>query len=84
MKAMLKITAKGQVTLKRELLDALGVRPGDKIVVEPVAPGRVEIRRAEQPGGLAAFIGCLKQAGGPVLSLEDIREATREGWAGEP
>jgi antitoxin PrlF len=83
MKAMLKITSKGQVTLRRELLEELGVRPGDRIVVEPVAPGRVEIRRAEQLGSLSAFVGCLKQAGGLALSLEDIREVAREGWAGE-
>jgi antitoxin PrlF len=83
MKATLKITSKGQVTLRRELLDELGVRPGDRIVVEPVAPGRVEIRRAERFGGLAAFVGCLKQAGGPALALEDIRKVAREGWAGE-
>jgi antitoxin PrlF len=81
MKATLKITSKGQVTLRRELMDELGVRPGDRIVVEPVAPGRVEIRRAERRGGLAAFVGCLK--GGPALSLEDIRKVAREGWAGE-
>ena len=82
MKATLKITSKGQVTLRRELLDELGVRPGDRIVVEPVAPGRVEIGGAERSGGLAAFVGCLKQAGGPALSIEDIHKG-REGWAGE-
>ena len=83
MKATLKITSKGQVTLRRELLDELGVKPGDRIVVEPVAPGRVELRRAHEPGGLAAFVGCLKEAGGIALSLEDIRDVAREGWAGE-
>jgi antitoxin PrlF len=83
MKATLKITSNGQVTLRRELMDELGVRPGDRIVVEPVAPGRVEIRRAERPGSLAAFVGCLKQAGGPDLSLEDIRKVAQKGWAGE-
>ena len=82
MKATLKITtSKAQVTLKRELLDELGVGPGDRIVVEPVAPGRVEIRRAEQRGGLAAFVGCQKQTASPVLSLEDIRKIARDGWA---
>jgi antitoxin PrlF len=81
MKATLKITSNGQVTLRRELMDELGVRPGDRIVVEPVAPGRVEIRRAERSGSLAAFVGCLK--GGSALSLEDIRKVAREGWAGE-
>ena len=82
MKATLKITSKGQVTLRKELLDQLGVRAGDRIVVEPVAPGRVEIRRAEPPGNLAAFVGCLRSATGPTLSLEDIENLAREGWAG--
>jgi antitoxin PrlF len=83
MKATLKITSKGQVLLRRELLDELGVRPGDRVVVEPIAPGRVEVGRAERPGGLAAFVGCLKTSGGPTLSLEDIRKAARGGWSGE-
>jgi bifunctional DNA-binding transcriptional regulator/antitoxin component of YhaV-PrlF toxin-antitoxin module len=80
---MLKITSKGQVTLRREVLDQLGARPGDRIVVEPVAPGRVEIRRADPRGSLSAFVGCLKTADGPSLSIEDIERIAREGWAGE-
>ena len=82
MKRSLKITRKGQVTLRREVLDQLGVRPGDRIVVEPVAPGRVELRRAETGGGLRAFIGCLKAADSAPLSIEDIDRFAREGWAG--
>ena len=83
MKRTLKITSKGQVTLRRELLDQLGARPGDRIVVEPVAPGRVEIRRADPSGSLSAFVGRLKTADGPSLSIEDIERIAREGWAGE-
>ncbi|MGO7565492.1 AbrB/MazE/SpoVT family DNA-binding domain-containing protein, partial [Rhizobium johnstonii] len=32
--ATLTLTAKGQVTLKKEVLQHLGVRPGDKIYVD--------------------------------------------------
>jgi AbrB family looped-hinge helix DNA binding protein len=46
MKCTLKITSKGQVTFRKEVLDQLGVRPGDKITVELIAPGRVEVRTA--------------------------------------
>ena len=81
MKRTLKITSKGQVTLRRELLDQLGARPGYRIVVEPVAPGRVEIRRADPRGSLSAFWR-LKTAGGPSFSIEDIERITRQGWAG--
>ena len=83
MKRTLKITSKGQVTLRREVLDQLGARPGDKIVVEPVAPGRVEIRRADPRGSLRTFVGCLKTAGGPTFSIEDIERIARNGWTGE-
>src|SRR5262249_28659626 len=72
------ITSKGQVTLRRELLDQLGARPGGRIVVEPVAPGRVEIRRADRRGSLGTFVGCLKTTAGPIFSLEDIERIARE------
>ena len=83
MKRTLKITSKGQVTLRKEILDQLGVQPGDRIVVEPVAPGRVEVRRAEPAGDLRAFVGCLKGAGSVPLAIEEIDRLAREGWAGE-
>ena len=35
-----------QVTFRKEVLDQLGVRPGDRITVEFVAPGRVEVTAA--------------------------------------
>jgi bifunctional DNA-binding transcriptional regulator/antitoxin component of YhaV-PrlF toxin-antitoxin module len=82
MKNTLKITSKGQVTLRKQLLEQLGVQPGDRVIVEPIAPGRVEMRRAEPRRSIAEFVGCLKKAGGPALSLEEIEKVVREGWAG--
>jgi bifunctional DNA-binding transcriptional regulator/antitoxin component of YhaV-PrlF toxin-antitoxin module len=82
MKSILKITSKGQVTLRRAVLDQLGVRPGDRIVVEFVAPGRAEVRPAKTSATLEAFVGCLKKADGPTLSIEDMDAIAREGWAG--
>ena len=69
MKRTLKITSKGQVTLRREVLDQLGARPGERIVVEPVAPGRVEIRRAES-GGKSQGVRELPQDGGRADLLD--------------
>jgi AbrB family looped-hinge helix DNA binding protein len=83
MTSTLTVTAEGQVTLKKEVLDHLGVEPGDKVEVDLVAPGRVEIRTARPAGGLNGFIGCLHDPDGPVLSLEEIEEATHAGWAGQ-
>ena len=82
MKRTLKITSKGQVTLRREILNQLGVRPGDRIVVEPVAPGCIPVSRAETGTSLQAFVGCLKASGEAPLAIEDIDRFVREGWAG--
>ena len=83
MKSTLKITSKGQVTFRKEVLDQLGVRPGDKITVELIGPGRVEVRPARSGANLKEFVGCLKKAGARTLSLEEIKRIDREGWAGE-
>ena len=42
----LTVTAKGQVTLRKDLLKHLGVRPGEKITVEKLPDGRIEVRAA--------------------------------------
>jgi AbrB family looped-hinge helix DNA binding protein len=82
MKSTLKITSKGQVTFRKEVLDQLGVRPGDKITVELVGPGRVEVRSARSSAGLADFVGSLKKGGTRKLSLEEMKKIARQGWAG--
>jgi bifunctional DNA-binding transcriptional regulator/antitoxin component of YhaV-PrlF toxin-antitoxin module len=83
MKSTLKITSKGQVTLRKEVLDQLGVRPGDRITVEFVAPGRVEVAAARPEAKLERFVGCLKKPGSRTLSVEDMREIVRKAWAGK-
>ena len=83
MKSTLKITSKGQVTFRKEVLDQLGVRPGDRITVELVAPGRVEVTAARPEAKLERFVGCLKKPGSRALSVEDMREIVRKAWAGK-
>jgi AbrB family looped-hinge helix DNA binding protein len=53
MRRTLKITSKGQVTFRKEVLDQLGVRPGDRITVELVGSGRVKVRPARSGTDLA-------------------------------
>jgi len=47
----LKVTAKGQVTLKKEVLDHLGIKPGDEIDVDlrPKRQRRFLITLASNP-----------------------------------
>jgi AbrB family looped-hinge helix DNA binding protein len=42
----LTITSKGQVTLGKELLQHLGVQPGEKIAVDKLPDGRIAIQAA--------------------------------------
>lgn len=78
----LTVTAKGQVTLRREVLEHLGVAPGDKLVVDLLPSGRMQVRA--KPGRPASSIfGLLKREGQPRLSVEEIAEAAAEGWAGK-
>jgi AbrB family looped-hinge helix DNA binding protein len=46
----LTVTAKGQVTLRKDLLKHLGVQPGDKIAVDKLPDGRIEVRAARPTG----------------------------------
>jgi antitoxin PrlF len=83
MKSTLKITSKGQVTLRKAVMDQLGVRPGDRITVEFIAPGRVEVRPVKAGSSLEAFVGSLKKPGAPSLSIEEMNAIASEGWAGQ-
>jgi AbrB family looped-hinge helix DNA binding protein len=83
MKSILKVTSKGQVTFRKEVLDQLGVRPGDKIAVEVVGPGRVEVRAARPSADLNGFIGSLEKPGTRPLSIEEINRIICKSWAGE-
>ncbi len=77
----LTITAKGQVTLKQELLQHLGVAPGEKIEADKLPDGRIVVRAAAQDGKVADFIGCLSEKRGPKLTIEEMNEIARRGWA---
>ncbi len=79
----LTITAKGEVTLRKELLLHLGAMPGDKITVEKLPDGRIEIRAARAKGKISDAFGFLKRANGPRLSIEQIGEAAPDGWSGK-
>ncbi|HEV2987498.1 MAG TPA: AbrB/MazE/SpoVT family DNA-binding domain-containing protein [Candidatus Angelobacter sp.] len=77
----LTITAKGQVTLKKDLLKHLGVGPGEKVEADKLPDGRIVVRAAAQDGSVADFIGCLSKKGGRKLTIDEMNEITARGWA---
>lgn len=78
----LTVTAKGQVTLRKDVLKHLGVSPGARLVVEKLPDGRLEMRAAPT-GKISAVFDLLKDGRRPGLSLDQIKDITRRGWAGK-
>lgn len=77
----LTVTAKGQVTLKKELLQHLGVRPGQKVEVDALPGGQLALRASRRTGGWNDVFGILASRTGVVASVEDMNEAAAKGWA---
>jgi AbrB family looped-hinge helix DNA binding protein len=79
----LTITAKGQVTLRKDVLSHLGVQPGDKISVEKLPDGRIEVKAARPTGRISDVFGLLRRENGPILSVDEMNQIAAEGWAGK-
>jgi AbrB family looped-hinge helix DNA binding protein len=79
----LTVTAKGQVTLRKDILNHLGVRPGEPVAVNKLPDGAIEVRAARKTGRIADAFGLLKHRGKPRLSVEEIGKIAAEGWAGK-
>jgi AbrB family looped-hinge helix DNA binding protein len=78
----LTITAKGQVTLRKDLLKHLGVGPGQKVEVNELPGGRIEVKAARPAGSIDDFIGLLAGKTRKVATVEEISEASARAWAG--
>lgn len=79
---VLTVTARGQVTFRKDVLHHLGIRPGDKIELDKLPDGRVTLRAARPAGTIDGFIGLLSGKTDKVATLEEIGQAVADGWAG--
>ena len=75
----LKVTAKGQVTLRRAVLDHLGVVPGAKISVSLLEDGRIELVAANAREDIKSLRGALHRPDQRPISLEEMQEAVEAG-----
>ena len=80
--ASLTVTRKGQLTLRKELLHHLGLQPGQRVDVEVLPGGRLELHAQRATGDISGFIGLLAGRTTYKASLEDLNAAAAEGWAG--
>jgi antitoxin PrlF len=81
--ATLTVTAKGQITLKQELLRHLNVTPGQKVEVDKLPDGRLAVGPSSRTGSIKEFSGCLAKKGTPKLTIAQIKKITEDAWAGK-
>ena len=80
--ATLTVTSRGQVTFRRDVLQHLGIQPGEKIELDKLPDGRVALKAARPTGKIANFVGLLAGKTKKVATIEEINEAASAGWAG--
>jgi len=78
----LTVTMKGQVTLKRELLQHLGIQPGERIEFDKLPGGELRIRAARPSGTIDCFIGRHAGKVERPLTIEEMNELAASGWTG--
>ena len=77
----LSVTAKGQITLKRDLLQHIGIQQGQKVEVVKLPDGELRIKAKQQSQPISSIFGLLKvKTAGKIVSIEEMNQLVAEGW----
>lgn len=79
----LTVTARGQVTFRKDVLQHLGIRPGDKIELDLLPDGRGLLKAARVTGTIDGFVGLLAGRTRKVATIEEINAVAAQAWAGK-
>ena len=79
MKAVAKITSKGQITIPLEIRKMLGVGTGDYLEFNAKGPN-VEIRPQPQANPFRQFRGAERSGKGKSLATLQAESRTERGW----
>lgn len=81
----LTVTAKRQVTLTRDLLQHLGIQPGERVEFEKLPGGELRVRVPRPGGSIDGFVHALdgKLKLPKPLGIEEMNDIIAAGWAGE-
>jgi len=78
----LTVTSRGQVTFRKEILQHLGIQPGEKIELELLPGGRGVLKAARPSRRIDGFLGLLAGRTKKAATIDQINQAIEEGWAG--
>lgn len=81
--ATLTVTARGQVTFRKEVLQHLGIKPGEKIEIDLLPGGRGILKAARPAGTMNGFVGLLAGRTRKAATIEEINAAAALAWAGK-
>jgi antitoxin PrlF len=79
----LTVTERGQVTIRKDVLKHLGIKPGGKIAIDLLPDGQAILKAAQPIGIIEDFIGLLAGRTKKIVSLDAIKQATERAWAGQ-
>ena len=75
----LTVTTRGQVTFRKDVLQHLGIGPGEKIELDKLPGGRVILKAARPSGKIDRFLGLLAGKTKKIATLDEINEAAAAG-----
>jgi AbrB family looped-hinge helix DNA binding protein len=70
------VSEKGQVTIPKDVRDALGIHPGDRVIFD-VERGEKAVVRKARPSRLADILATWGPVGGSAV---EHQRALRKGW----
>ena len=81
--AIVTTTSRGQVTLRKELLQHVGIKPGEKLEIDMLPGGEIRGRAVRKKGKIEDVFGMLAGKTDVKLTIEEMNETIAQGWAGE-
>ena len=68
-------TSRGQITLRKEILQHVGVKPGDKLEIDMLPGGEFRGRAVRKKGKIEDVFGMLAGKTDVKLTIEEMNEA---------
>mgnify|MGYP003393786801 CR=1 FL=1 len=78
MTTYVKPTSKGQVTIRKTLMEHMKLRPGQRLEMRPTPDGNVLLVPEQPKHDISAIFGMLKREGDKPMTLEDMDKAVRD------
>jgi antitoxin PrlF len=78
-----RFSLKGQITLKRDLLNHLGIKPGERIECDKLPGGELRLRGARPAVTIDSFIGRHAGKVKQPLTIDEMNEIAASGLASD-